>query len=211
MYKCFVKYLVLVTILILVFCISGFAQHSARVVMIHVDDTPTTMGKSQIEQNLIRVLSRNANLRVFSTKSENGNLPPLPGDFNNPDTLADWCAESGCRYLLTIKIYDEKIVRKKGFHFPLLFHKYQTEGIIEAEVRLFDASRNRFVIAESMKVKEKGPRVFQATMDDDINDPDLHLTSLQKIKFISTLENKFCREVYEKLEKSMPTRNGYSR
>jgi len=202
----------MLAILVLLACsVSGATQNTTRVVMIHIEDKPIVMGESQIEQTLIRVLSRNSNLRVFSTKDENGALPSLPSDFNNPDTLADWCAESGCRYLLSIKIYDEKIVRKKGFHFPLLFHKYQTEGIIEAEVRLFDASRNRFVIAESVETKEKGPRIFQATMDDDINDPDLHLTAPQKIKFISSLENKFCREVYEKLEKSIPTRNGYSR
>jgi len=209
MYKRNLNYLFFTLVLILTFCITGFAQNSARVVMVHVDDKPITMGESQIEQTLIRVLSRNVNLRVFST--ENEMLPPLPADFNNPDTLADWCAESGCRYFLIIKIYDEKIIRKKGFHFPLLFHKYQTQGIIEAEVRLFDVSRNRFVIAESMEVKEKGPRIFQATMDDDINDPDLHLTAPQKIKFISNLENKFCSKVYEKLEKVIPTRNGYSR
>lgn len=198
-------------VMVLTFSITGVAQNSPRVVMIHVDDKPITMGESQIEQILIRVLSRNANLRVFSTKNENGMLPPLPINFDNPDTLADWCAESRCRYLLTIKIYDEKIIREKGFNFPLLFHKYQTEGIIEAEVRLFDASRSRFVFAESIEIKEKGPRIFQATIDDDINDPDLHLTAPQKIKFISNLENKFCRKVYKKLEKLIPIRNGYSK
>ncbi len=201
----------LAVLLLLLFSVSGMAQNSTRIVMLHVEEKPISLGESQIEQTLIRVLSRNVNLRVFSTKNNKGLLPPLPADFSNPDSLADWCAESGCRYLLSIRIYDERIVRKKGFHFPLLFHKYQSEGIIEAEVRLFDASRNRFIIAESVETKEKGPRIFQATMDDDINDPDLHLTTPEKIRFISSLENKFCREVYEKLEKSIPTRNGYSR
>lgn len=201
----------LAVLLLLIFTVPGMAQNSTRVLMIHTEDKPLSVGESQIEETLIRVLSRNANLRVFSTKSGNGMISPMPSDFSNPDSLADWCAENNCRYFLSIEIYDEKIVRKKGFHFPLLFHKYQTEGIIEAEVRLFDASRNRFIIAESVETKEKGPRIFQATMDDDINDPDLHLTTPEKIRFISSLENKFCREVYEKLEKSMPTRNGYTR
>ena len=36
----------------------------------------------------------------------------------------------------------------------------------------------------------RGPRVFQSSMEDDKHDPDLHLTAVEKVKFLGQLEQK---------------------
>ena len=80
--------------------------------------------------------------------------------------------------------------RRKDIHVPLLFHRYMTVGAIEGELRVVDVSRARLEIAEPFKIEEKGPRAFQATMDDDIHDPDLHLTAAAKVRFFQKLEEE---------------------
>ena len=47
-------------------------------------------------------------------------------------------------------------------------------------------------MAEPFRIERKGPRIFQATMDDDKNDPDLHLTAPDKVRFFAELEDNLC-------------------
>ena len=182
---------------------SACAQGGPRTIIVSVNDHPRPWGESQIEKLLIRSLSMSSNLRAFSIDSNHDLMPPLPQDWYDADSLANWAMERGCRYVLAIDILDERLERRKGFHLPLVFHKYQTVGIIEADIRLFDAGRGKFLMTELLKVEENGPRVFQATMDDDINDPDLHLTTPGKLSFMARLEQKFCRHLIKKLGKEI--------
>lgn len=93
------------------------------------------------------------------------------------------------------------ICRTAWLSLPLVFHKYETVGVIEGELRLVDIRRGKLLIAEPFQVKQKGPRIFQATMDDDVNDPDIHLTAPDKIGFFDRLEEKLALRVVERVEK----------
>lgn len=189
----------IILITLLTICSMVVAQSGPRTVLVWVEEHPRPWGESQIEELLIHNLSRNSNLRVFSANTNSIKEPEFPRDWTNVDSIADWSLERGCRYVLAVSIKDERLERKKGMHLPLLFHKYSTVGIVEADVRLFDAGRGKFIMTEMLTVEEKGPRVFQATMDDNINDPDLHLTTPKKLSFIAKLEQKFCNKLVKRL------------
>jgi hypothetical protein len=93
------------------------------------------------------------------------------------------------------------ICRTAWLSLLLVFHKYETVGVIEGELRLIDVRRGKFIIAEPFQVEQKGPRIFQATMDDDVNDPDIHLTAPDKIGFFDRLEEKLALRVVERVGK----------
>jgi hypothetical protein len=99
---------------------------------------------------------------------------------------------------LLVRVDGERIARRKTFNFPLFFHKYQTEGLIEGELRLLDVSRGRVLAAEPFSAKLSGPRVFQGSMDDDINDPDILLTAVQKLRFFDRLEDLAASKLAER-------------
>ena len=93
------------------------------------------------------------------------------------------------------------ICRAVWLSLPLVFHKYETVGVIGGELRLIDIRRCKFLIAEPFKVEQKGPRIFQATMDDDVNDPDIHLTAPDKISFFDRLEERLASRVAKQVGK----------
>jgi hypothetical protein len=89
--------------------------------------------------------------------------------------------------------------KRKSFHIPLLFHKFETWGVIEGELRLIDVARSKQVRAVPFMVEQVGPRAWQATMDDDINDPDLRMTAPDKVQFFSRLEDKLVTNLLEQI------------
>jgi len=68
-------------------------------------------------------------------------------------------------------------------------------GVMEGEWRFIDLLQGKLLAAEPFQVEEKGAEIFQATMDDDINDPDLHIKSSDKIRFFDRLENKVTQKL----------------
>jgi len=119
----------------------------------------------------------------------------FPVNRYNTDSLLEWGREVGGRYLMLVEITREGLERHKSFHVPLVFHKYETVGVIEGEFRFLDLSRGKTLATETFKIEQKGPRIFQATMDDDKNDPDLHLTAPEKVIFFDHLEESLCRHL----------------
>jgi hypothetical protein len=87
------------------------------------------------------------------------------------------------------------ICRAAWLSLPLVFHKYETVGDIGGELRFIDVRRGKFLIAEPFKVEQKGPRIIQATMDDNVNNPDIHLMAPDKISFFDRLEERLALRV----------------
>ena len=153
---------------------------------------------SQLDTKIIKAFSRQANVHVKLIDESNLIEPEFPEDYYNNDLLLEWGKEFGSRFVMIVDVQSERIEKRKSFHIPLIFHKYQTYGVIEGELRLLDVDRGKLLTVKQFKVEEKGSRIFQATMDDDINDPDLHLSAPEKIKFFSKLEDKLVRELNKK-------------
>lgn len=166
-----------------------------RTIVVHVDVHPLAWSGSALEAKLKRHLSRSGSLSVVTAPNVSADWPEFPHDRYNVDSLVNWGTEVGGRYLLSVEIDSERLEKRKSFHLPLVFHKYETVGVIEGELRLIDVTRSKLLIAEPFKVEQKGPRVFQATMDDDINDPDILLTAPGKVRFFDRLEQKLSLHV----------------
>ncbi len=182
------------------------ALGATQTVIVHVDSPPLAWGASNLETKLITHLSRNGNGRIVTAQTMSTGGPEFPGEFYDFDNLVNWGTEVDGNYLLLVDIDNERLQTKKSFHLPLVFHKYQAVGVIEGELRLIDIRRGKSLIAEPFKVERKGPRIFQATMDDNINDPDIHLTAPEKTRFFERLEEKLALQIVKRVRKAVRLR-----
>jgi hypothetical protein len=172
-----------------------------QTLVVYVDAPDFAWGGSALEAKLVRHLSRSANVRVITPSSLAPDWPEFPRERYNIDSLVDWGLATGGRYLLLVEVLSQHLEKGKSFHLPLVFHRYDVTGVIQGELRLVDLRREKLVGAEPFTVRRKGPRVFQATMDDDPNDPDLHLTAFDKVRFFDRLEEEAAKHVVNWVKK----------
>lgn len=178
--------------------ISGYALGVApgeKPVIIKIIATDDIWVDSHLADKLKQRLSRRSDMRILWPDQLGLTTPDFPVDYYNIDSLTNWGTEVGGRYLMVIAITAKYLERRKSFHLPLIFHKYESFGVYEGEIRLIDLSRAKMLTAEPFKIELNGPRIFQATMDDDKTDPDLHLSATDKILFFSKLEDKLCEHI----------------
>lgn len=168
---------------------------TGRDIIVNVISPPLAYSDSQVVIKLQRQLSREGNFQVTPVGRDEHQTPAFPEDRYNTDSLLNWGREVGGRYLMVVEVINERLERRKSFHVPLVFHKYETVGVIDGEFRLLDLVRGRILAAEPFRIEKKGPRIFQATMDDDVNDPDLHLTAPAKVTFFDELESSLCQHL----------------
>ncbi len=181
-------------IVLICICLSVMVAGSVLVgqpvtLLLNVQTPPLPWGESELYHKLNVRLTRDQAFRIVRADDNLPGLPNFPRDRFNIDSLLDWAQEAGGRYLMVVTVESERIVREKSFNIPLIFHKWQTKGIIEGEYRLYDVMRGKQLQAEPFKVELDGPRVFQGSMDDDKFDPDIHLSAVEKLTFISRLED----------------------
>ncbi len=167
----------------------------------HIEAPPNAWQEIDLSSRLKKILSRQPDLKIIDGGVPFEGRPAFPADIYTTDSLNNWGLEVGAKYVLAVDVESIRLERRKGFHLPLIFHKYETVGIIEAEIRLIETLRGRLVLADKITVQQRGPRAFQATMDDNVDDPDLHINAPGKIMFFSQLEEKFCNELTERIGK----------
>ncbi len=178
---------------------SAVLAGAPKTILVKIDQAPLPWTESKFEEKFVADLSRNPNLRIRPVGDQSGLAPEFPSAVHDSDSLLDWGAEVGGRYLLYISIDSERMERKKTFSLPLVFHRYEVVGIIEGELRLLDISNRRLVAAEPFKVSVKGPRQFQGEMDDDRYDAGLHIPAPQRTAFFARLEDKLIEKLGQKV------------
>ncbi|MCK4605994.1 MAG: hypothetical protein KAU35_01735 [candidate division Zixibacteria bacterium] len=181
----------------LVSAVGGDRVMASQGVILKVQHSPVAWSASKIGEKLRIQLTRNQSLRVLEPRDNGGDFPAFPHDPYNLDSLVNWGLEIGGRYLVLVDIHDERLEKRKSWHLPLLFHKYETIAVVEGELRHVDLSRGKLMLSTPFKVEQKGARVFQATTYDDVNDPDLHLPAPAKIRLFDHLEDKLCLHLVE--------------
>jgi len=187
--------LILAAAMVTLFGSLTYASSTGRKLLLNVISPPLAYSDSRIDDKLVRMITGKSNIRVSVVDETDADQPAFPQSYHDLDSLMDWGREAGARFLMIVEVTAERLEKRKSFHVPLVFHKYETVGIIEGEFRFLDLSRGKLLTAEPFKIERKGPRIFQATMDDDINDPDLHLTASGKIVFFDRLEETLCRHL----------------
>ncbi len=180
--------------------IAGQAFGTQRNLILEIRTVPLAWGDSKLNEKCETVFSRNSDLRVTFAGGEGTSLT-FPDARYDIDSLVNWGLEAGGRYLLTVTVEREGLERRKGFNLPLIFHKFETVGVIEGEFRLIDIQKGKLLAAESFDVELKGPRQFQAEWDQNRNDPSLHISAPEKSKFFSRLEEKLADKLAKKIGK----------
>lgn len=177
-----------------------------REVILHVEAKAAPWHDSDFEARLERTLTRHNGVKLTLTSRLGETTPAFPEAKYDLDSLVNWGMEAGGRYLVVVVIDAERLERRKRFHVPLIFHKYQTIGVIEGELRIVDIERGRLLKAEPFRLEKDGPKVFQGTMDDDVNDPDLHLSAPAKIRFFRDLEETLSRRLAARIKATVRIR-----
>lgn len=172
---------------------------SDRLVMVRVEQTSPAWNDSRIYEKLATVLTRDPNLQVRPAEPIRELDSAFPTDELDDQAVADWARPYQAQYVVVVVIQSERLEKRKSFHVPLLFHKFETWGVIEGEIRLIDVARSKQIRAVPFMVEQVGPRAWQATMDDDINDPDLRLTAPDKVQFFGRLEDKLVAHIVEQV------------
>lgn len=170
-------------------------------VAVHIESPPIAWGESHLADKLQADMSRSTATRIYLADQMSEKWPDFPTDRYHLDSLVNWGRETGTRYLLAVYVQSERIERRKTFSLPIVFHRYETIGVVEGEFRFVDVSKGKQLLAESFKVSQRGKRVFQASIDDDINDGDIHLTAYQKVQFLDKLEEKLSRHIVKKIKR----------
>ena len=193
-----------ITAVALLLLLMGSVAHSvtSKHVLLRVEGAPLAWSASRIGDRLNIQLSRLGSIQVRQITDDQE--PPFPADSYNLDSLVNWGLELGGRYLLLVDVHREGLERRKGWSLPLIFHRWETVGVIEGELRLIDLTRGRLLVAEPFHVEQKAKGAFQATMDDDSHDPDLHLSAPEKVRFFTLLEQRLCDEVIAKVPFLVP-------
>ena len=179
---------------------------SGSVVYVQVKTPPVPWADSRLFEKMRVLLCQDDAFDVVSVGERPNHLPPFPTDRCNTENLVNWGQEAGCRYLFVVTVDDERIERRKTFGIPLIVQKYQTVGVAEGNYRLIDVYRGKLLEAKSFKIKVDGPRVFQADPDNNINDPDIRLNAVEKMQFISRLEERVAEKLAERFEHEVRNR-----
>jgi hypothetical protein len=185
--------------------VSG-ASAGGRAVLVHVQAAPVPWTDSHLFEKLRDRLCRDGGFDVVKADGSTDGLPVFPTDQCSTDSLVNWGQEAGGRYLLVVRVESERIERRKTFNIPLIVGKYQTIGIAEGQYRLIDVYRAKLLDAGPFRIKLDGPRIFQGSMDDDIDDPDLLLNAVEKIQFINHLEDRLAEQLVEVFDHEVRSR-----
>lgn len=198
----------IIIILAVTICQISIAQDNhtnGRTAIVKVNSVPLAWTDSDITNKLMAELSHN-NGEITSADALSNRMPPFPEDLYSIDSLVNWGAETGRRYLVIVNIEHEGLRRKRTFHFPLVMQKYENVGEITGELRVVDIIRKRVVLAEAFNFEKEAKRIVQAAIDDDINDADLHISAPEKIRFFRELESEFARELADKIRNATSLR-----
>jgi len=185
------------------FAVSSFSAN--KNVVLYVEAAEVSWADSYLKEKIITRFTRDREFS-FSTKTDNSGQPEFPTASYDMDSLINWGSEIGGRYLLVIKVNSERLDRKRTFHIPLILHRYETIGVIDAEIRLLDLERGRMLMAEQITVELSAGSIIQADPDKNINDADIHIAASQKGIFLTKLERKFAERLYDKVQRSFRNR-----
>ncbi len=179
---------------------NGHSNGNGRTAVLKVNSSVSAQCETNLADKLMAELSRNGNGEIIKVEALAESMPAFPSDIYSTDSLANWGVESGKRYVVIVDIEYEGFQKQKTFNIPLVVSKYENVGVVIGELRIVDVSRKRVILSEQFTFEKEARRVFQASIDDDINDADLHVSAPAKIRFFSSLETELAKELAGKIK-----------
>lgn len=177
--------------------------NNGRTLLVDVAEKPLAWADEDLGRRLTTRLSQSFDLRIATSEMLGSDQPSFPDNRIDTDQLSAWGVEAGGHYLLVVTVDDEGLERKRTFHVPLLFHRYQTLAVIRGDLRLIDVHRGRVLFAEPFDLKIKAAQQFQAEMDDNIGDPALHVRATEKSRVFAELEEKLVDHIEKRLSREL--------
>jgi len=165
--------------------------------MVRVEKASLAWADASVDDRLMTRLTLKANQPVVLIAAQDSTFP---GSGAPLDDLAAWGRDRQTQALLLVTITGERLERRKSFQVPLFFHKWETIGVLEGQYRFIDVIRGRLLAAEPFCIELHGPRAIQGTMDDNIDDPDIHLRASEKTLFFARLENMLVDQLAERVQ-----------
>lgn len=190
------KFLFIIALIMLLSSVVATSPNEKRIIM-HVNLCENPYFDTRFDRQLVNEFTLNSSYEIIQPGWNDDMNPDFPADMFNADSLFNWGKEVGGNFLVFVNVTSHRLEKRKTFSIPIIMHKYQTYGVIEGDLRIYDLSRERVLLADRFKVEKKGPRVIQMDMDNNKNDPDLHLNSVEKIKFFKRLEEVASHKIYE--------------
>lgn len=186
--------------LVLSVAIAGACSAQSSTLIVSIDQTGPAWADSRLYDKLAERLTRDQKVRIKEDAAMVRGTKGQSVDRFDLDRLLGQGRAQGADYLLYIRISSERFDRRKTFSVPLVFHKWEVIGVIEGEWRLVDVTHERQVKAAPIKIEMNGKRVLQATMDDNIDDPDLNMSSSAKLEFFGQLEDLLAEQLSGSLQ-----------
>jgi hypothetical protein len=169
-------------------------------VIIKILEPESAWSGSELSRQMTVALTRRPNCRAIVVEGDRPDLPTFPTSHYDLDSLVNWGVEIGGRYLLLVDVHSRRLERRKGWHIPLILHRYRSVGVIEGELRLVDLAWKRTLVAEPFKLEEEAKMIMQASMDDNINDPEILLPATAKIQLFREMEQKLSEHILRRLD-----------
>lgn len=189
--------LVVGLVLSLLFVSTSFG--SGRKILLHVNPVSLAWSSSRIDEAIVSRFTREREFQFIVNSATVESARDFPGSRYDIDSLLNWGAELGGRYLLSVDVSSERLDKKRTMYIPLILHRYETVGIIDAEIRLLDIKRGRMILAVPMVVELTAKRIVQADPDKDQDDANIHIRASDKEEFFLKLERKFADKLYERV------------
>jgi hypothetical protein len=179
--------------------LAGTITAQQSLLLIAIEQSDPAWSDSRLIDKLTEQLTRDARVRVAAIPSANpSNRESRATSLDLDRLVADGRAKQG-QYLLYIRVTSERYERRKTFSVPLVFHKWEVIGVIEGEWRLVDPLHGKLIKAEPFHLELNGKRVIQATMDDNVDDPDINMNATDKMIFFGQLEDMLARHLFDSI------------
>ncbi|MEE9442120.1 MAG: hypothetical protein V3V99_05580 [candidate division Zixibacteria bacterium] len=191
---------ILTALIMVVLCVNAVAvaQSDQRTISIVIEKQKSDIYDLALIDRLVEKLSMQMNLKVI-VSAEDSTLPTPPNERFNLERLLEWGHECGSRYLIYLRLDNREIVTRKRTSIPYILNRYIVEGQVDGMFSFIDLNRGKIISTWKLKTRISGPRQWQLA-EDYPDDPDLHMSAPQKIRFLRKLEDKAASEIVTEIK-----------
>ncbi len=179
-------------------CLVGTASVGATDVALVVQQKPVAWADAALANQLEIAVATQTDWTLHTLPT-----PSVPMAKMFTDDWVGLGRESGARYTVVVHIEETSLERRKTFNIPLVGQKWELMAQFDGVVRVIDLERGRDLLVEVIEYALPLRKVVQSSADDNVHDPDLHLTPRQKQQACRHLETQFAAQLVSRLEEVM--------
>jgi hypothetical protein len=202
------RWILIIVMAVLLMISPNWASNGDKIVLLHIKQPNLAWADSRIFEKLQDELTRDPLVRVLPAFDKKTTTFGSERVFPDTDSLINLGRDKGGQFLLYVLVRSERLEKRKSFHVPLVFHKWESIGVLEGELRIIDLLKGKLSASKPFLIELHGPRAIQATMDDTKNDPDLHMLATDKQQFFSDLEDKLIGQLIPSIKQFLTRQDG---